>query len=109
MGDRGLPAPARHRPVGIKVFDPLKWASNYPNPAFVQMQPDDAYWAAKRVMAFSDEDIRTIVETGQYSDSSVVDYITKTLAERRDRIGRVYFTKVLALEQFSVDGGVLEV
>ncbi|QOY91485.1 hypothetical protein [Paludibaculum fermentans] len=91
-----------------KVFDPLKWASNYPNPAFVQMQPDDAYWAAKRVMAFSDEDIRTIVETGQYSDSSVVDYITKTLAERRDRIGRVYFTKVLALEQFSVDGGVLK-
>ncbi|MBN9659021.1 MAG: hypothetical protein J0H49_12630 [Acidobacteria bacterium] len=91
-----------------KVFDPLKWVSNYPNPAFVQMQPDDAYWAAKRVMAFTDEDIRTIVQTGQFSDPSVVDYLTKTLAERRDKIGRAWFTRVLALEHFRVDGSALK-
>jgi hypothetical protein len=59
-------------------------------------------------MAFTDEDIRTIVQTGQFSDPSVVDYLTKTLAERRDKIGRAYFTRVLALEHFRVEGGTLK-
>lgn len=90
------------------TFDPLTWVPNYPNPAFLQMQPGDAYWAAKRVMAFSDADIRAIVETGRYSDPSVVDYLTRVLAARRDRIGQAYLTKVLALEHFSVEGGELK-
>lgn len=91
-----------------KIFDPEKWVPNYPNPAFLQMQPDDAYWAAKRVMAFTDDEIRAIVETGHYSDPSVVDYLTRTLAGRRDRIGRAYYTKVLALEHFRVEDGALK-
>ncbi|WP_321476765.1 hypothetical protein [uncultured Paludibaculum sp.] len=91
-----------------KVFEPEKWLPNYPNPAFLQMQAGDAYWAAKKVMAFTDDDIRAIVETGQYSDASVVDYLARTLAERRDKIGRAYFSKGLALEHFTVDGGTLK-
>ncbi|MGC4051209.1 MAG: hypothetical protein QM757_17755 [Paludibaculum sp.] len=101
------PQPAIGR-LEAKVFDPLKWVPNYPNPAFLQMQPGDAYWAAKRVMAFTDDDIRTIVQTGQFSDPSVTDYLTKTLAERRDKIGRAYFNRVLALEHFTVEGSDLK-
>ena len=58
-----------------EFFDPEKWKSNYPNPAFLSRQPDDEYWAAKQVMAFTDEDIRAIVETGQYSDPKAAEYV----------------------------------
>jgi hypothetical protein len=84
------------------AFDPLTWKANYPNPAFVQMTPLDAYWGAKRVMAFRDEQIRAIVEEGQFRDPKVVDYMTKVLESRRDAIGRAWFGQVLPLEGFRI-------
>lgn len=89
------------------IFDPLRWHSNYPNPAFLRMLPDDGYWAAKQVMKFSDDDIRAIVEEGQYTDKAVVERLTRMLAERRDKIGRAFLTGVLALDHFRVEDGVL--
>jgi hypothetical protein len=86
------------------AFDPLTWKANYPNPAFVRMTPLDAYWEAKRVMAFRDEQIRAIVEEGQFQDPRVVDYITKVLISRRDAIGRAWFRQVLPLEGFRIVG-----
>ncbi len=93
--------------IESKIFDPEKWKPNYPNPAFLNRRPDDEYWATKIVLAFSDEDIRALVETGEYSDARVVDYLTTTLAERRDKIGQAYLTKVLPLDSFRVHNGVL--
>jgi hypothetical protein len=84
------------------AFDPVTWKANYPNPAFVQMTPLDAYWEAKRVMAFRDEQIRAIIEEGQFHDPKVVDYITKVLESRRDAIGRAWFKPVLPLEGFRI-------
>ena len=43
-------------------FDPLKWKPEYPNPAFENMRPDDAFWAARIVSKFTDEAIRAVVE-----------------------------------------------
>lgn len=85
------------------VFDPELWKSNYPNPAFLSRNPGDEFWAARIVMAFSDDDIRAIVETGQYSDPQAVEYITRALIERRDKIGRAYFARVLPLDSFRVE------
>lgn len=93
--------------IESRIFDPEKWKPNYPNPAFLRSRSDDEYWAARIVNSFTDEDIRTLVETGEYSDPRVVDYLTSTLAERRDTIGRTYFTKVLPLDFFQVRGGEL--
>ena len=90
-----------------EFFDPEKWKSNYPNPAFLSRQPDDEYWAAKQVMAFTTEDIRAIVETGQYSDPKAAEYIVSALAIRRDKVGRTYFSKILPLDHFAVSGGTL--
>jgi len=39
-------------------FDPFEWKPNYPNPAFLMMDREDAFWAAKQVAAFTDEEIR---------------------------------------------------
>jgi len=90
-----------------KIFDPEKWRSNYPNPAFLNRLPEDEYWAAKLVMAFRDEEIRAIVETGEYSDQRFTDYVTKALIERRNKIGRTYFEKILPLDAFEVTNGQL--
>ena len=40
------------------AFDPLAWKPEYPNPAFDNMRPDDAFWAARIVSRFTDEMIR---------------------------------------------------
>jgi hypothetical protein len=90
------------------AFDPVLWKSNYPNPAFQAMLPDDAYWAAKQVMAFTDEDIRVIVEQGEFSDARVVDYITNALIARRDAIGRAWFQYVLPVENVRIENGELQ-
>jgi hypothetical protein len=89
------------------AFNPLTWKANYPNPAFVQTTPLDAYWAAKRVMAFRDEQIRAIIEEGQFNDPKVVDYMTRVLETRRDAIGRAWFREVLPLEGFRIVDGRL--
>jgi hypothetical protein len=47
-----------------RSFEPQNWRPEYPNPAFLNATDDDAFWAAKAVMAFSDDDIRAIVNTG---------------------------------------------
>lgn len=99
-----------HREVGrftAEAFHPDRWTSNYPNPAFLNRLPDDEFWSAKQVMAFTNQEIRAIVETGEYSDPAAVDYLAGTLAKRRDIIGRTYFAKVLPLDRFEVRGGEL--
>jgi hypothetical protein len=89
------------------TFDPEKWHSNYPNPAFELRTPGDTYWAAKKVMAFTDDQIRAIVESGQYDDARAVDWATRCLVERRNRIGRTFFQDVLPLDNFAVRNGKL--
>jgi hypothetical protein len=93
--------------IESQIFNPEEQKTNYPNPAFLSRRADDEYWAAKIVLAFSAEDIRTLVETGEYSDPRTVDLITNALAARRDKIGRSYLSKVLPLENFGIRDGEL--
>jgi len=90
-----------------ETFDPEHWRSNYRNPAFELHNPVDAYWAAKKVMAFSDEAIRAVVRTAQYSEPRAAEWVTKCLIERRNKIGRAFFSDVLALDDFALRGGKL--
>jgi hypothetical protein len=100
-----LPAAGNFTATG---FDPLTWTPNYPNSAFLEMTPQDAYWGAKRVVSFSNEDIRAIVEEGQFSNSEVNGYISKVLIARRDLIGKAWFSRVAPLEDFTVAEGRLD-
>jgi hypothetical protein len=88
-------------------FDPLCWKPNYPNAAFLLMDNEDAFWAAKQVAAFSDTEIRALVETGEYSDPRAVDWITECLIKRRDKIAEAWFSKVLPLDRFRISDGKL--
>lgn len=75
-------------------FDPTAWKPQTPTTAYMAMRADDAFWAARRVMAFSDELIRAAVHTGQFSDMQAEEYLAKVLAQRRDVIGRTYLTAI---------------
>jgi hypothetical protein len=75
-------------------FDPLAWKPEYPNAAFHNMRPDDAFWAARIVSKFSDEAIRGIVQKASYSDPAATDFMTKTIIARRDKVVAAWINQV---------------
>ena len=77
-----------------REFDPLKWKPEYPNPAFENMRPDDAFWAARIVARFTDEMIRGVVQKAQYSDPRATEYMTQTLIARRDKVVAAWLNQV---------------
>ena len=89
-------------------FDPLKWKSRVPAAALLHARDDDSFWAARRVMAFSDEMIRALVKTGKYSDPAAEKLLAEVLIKRRNKIGQTYYTRINPLVNFRLDSsGVL--
>jgi hypothetical protein len=76
------------------AFDPEKWKPEYPNPAFDNMRPDDAFWAARIVQRFTDEMIGGIVKKAQYSDPRATEFMTQTLITRRDKVLTTWLNQV---------------
>jgi hypothetical protein len=85
------------------AFDPRTWSPRVPPAAFRQSRADDEFWAARRVMAFSDEMIRAVVRTGGYSDSRAEQLLADVLIKRRDAIGRAYLPAITPLAGFTFD------
>jgi hypothetical protein len=87
-------------------FDALKWKPEYPNAAFENMRPDDAFWAARIVSKFSDEAIRGIVQKAAYSDPAATDFMTKTIIARRDKVVAAWINQVCPVvdSALSADG-----
>ena len=75
-------------------FDPLLWKPEYPNAAFDNMRPDDAFWAARIVAKFSDEAIRAVVEKAAYSDPAATDFVTQAIITRRDKVVAAWINQV---------------
>lgn len=75
-------------------FDPTTWKPRVPTVAMLNARADDNFWAARRVMAFSDDLIRAIVKAGQYSDVAAEAHLADVLIKRRNKIGRAYLPAV---------------
>ena len=60
----------------------------------MELRDDDAFWAARRVAAFTDDLIRAAVHTGEYSDPKAEKYLGDVLIKRRDKIASIYLTAV---------------
>jgi hypothetical protein len=90
-----------------ELFDPARYKTQFPYEAFRLVTRADGFWAAKLLMSFSDEDIRAMVNAGQYSNVKDADTIAKTLIERRDMIARFWFSRANPLDGFAFDGGKL--
>ena len=89
------------------VFDPRKWKPQTPTTAYLEMRADDAFWAARRVVAFTDDLIRAAVRTGQYTDAAAEKHLGDVLIKRRDAVGRVYLNGVNPIVNPRLDAGVL--
>ncbi|HYI91959.1 MAG TPA: hypothetical protein VEX68_00305 [Bryobacteraceae bacterium] len=86
-----------------KSFNPEEWKPRVPTAAYMEMRDDDAFWAARRVMAFSDEMIRAVVKAGAYSDPEAERHLADVLIERRNKIGRTYLTRVNPIIDPAID------
>jgi hypothetical protein len=75
-------------------FDPAGWKPRVPTAALLHARADDDFWAARRVMAFSDDLIRALVKTGGYSDAVAEQHLADVLIQRRNRIGRTFLPVV---------------
>jgi len=58
------------------------------------MRADDAFWAARRVGEFSDEMIRAIIHTGEFSDPAAEKALGDIMIKRRDKILWTYLPAV---------------
>lgn len=83
-------------------FAPERWKPNFPIVAFENMTLADAFWGAKIVMSFTDDQIRAAVATAEYSEPAAAAYLTDILIRRRDKIGRYWFERAGGLENFRV-------
>ncbi len=87
-------------------FRPEMWRPDYPNPAFTKMTLQDALWATRTVMRFSDEAIRAMVATGGYEDPAAESHVAETLIARRDKIVDYYLSLINPLDGFELRAGV---
>jgi hypothetical protein len=92
--------------IEARRFNPLTWKPEYPNSAFDNMRPDDAFWGARIVAKFSDESIRAVIEKANYSDRAATDYLIQTLITRRDKVVAAWINQVcpVVAPRLSPDG-----
>jgi hypothetical protein len=88
-------------------FTPDAWKPEYPNPAFQNMRPDDAFWGARLVARFTPEDVAAVVAKGEYSDPAATAYVTKVLLERRRKVLETWLNGVTPLIEPAIVDGVL--
>ncbi|MEL6760794.1 MAG: hypothetical protein AAFP04_10370, partial [Myxococcota bacterium] len=83
-----------------EYFDIDEFKAIYPFLPHENCDRLDSFWATKILMRFSPEHIRTAVEQGGYPSSASVDYLTTTLIQRQEHIGRVWLNRLTALDAF---------
>jgi hypothetical protein len=97
--------------IEADFFEPRKWKTEYPQPAFDQMDAADAFWAASIAARFSNEMLEAIVRTGELSDPAAARFLTDVLIRRRDKVVSYWITQTNPLDGFSLrgagDGAVL--
>ena len=86
-------------------FEPESWKPRVPTAAFVRARADDNFWAARRVIAFSDEMLRAMAATGRYSDESAARLLADVLIQRRNRIAQRYLVAINPVVNVTLDAG----
>jgi hypothetical protein len=89
----------------VDAFDPGEWVMSYPNPAFEKRTRRDAFWGAKIVMSFRDDDLEAIVETAQMPNPGAEAHLLDLLKKRRDKVGRYWFRRINPLDRFAIRAG----
>jgi hypothetical protein len=94
--------------IEADFFRPERWRPEYPNPAFDNMDGEDAFWAARILWRFPDEAVRAIVHEGQYEDPEAERHLADVIVARKHKIVSHYFRRVNPLHEFRIgDGGAV--
>ena len=91
--------------IEADVFDPATWKTEYPNPAFKQMDAADAFWAASIMSRFSDAMIRGVVEEARLTKPEATRYLADVIIKRRDKTVRWGVTGTNPVDRFEVRDG----
>jgi hypothetical protein len=87
----------------VHHFDPRAWRPIVDIPAFVRQTRRDRYWGAKRVAAFSREELTAAVAAGGYREKAA-EYLAEMLWLRRIRIALDAFAETAPLDHVAVVG-----
>jgi hypothetical protein len=82
----------------VEEFDPGDWKPNWPNPAFSRMTVRDAYWGAKLVASFTDEQIAATVREGRLPGEAAA-ILTRIIIRRRDKLVAYWYARVTPIER----------
>jgi hypothetical protein len=91
--------------IEADVFNPATWRTEYPNPAFNQLDGADAFWAASIMSKFNDAMIRSIVEDARLSNSDAAHYLADVIIARRDKTVRWGITATNPVDRFEIRDG----
>ena len=89
--------------IEADFFQPGRWKTEYPQPAFDQMDAADAFWAASIASRFTNSMIKAIVETGELSDPDAARYLTDVVIKRRDKVVAYWIAQTNPLDRFSIE------
>ena len=71
-------------------FRPEDWKPEYPNTAFSNARPEDLFWAARILSSITDDGVRAVVRTAQYSDPKATEYLSQTLIARKNKVVKTW-------------------
>jgi hypothetical protein len=89
--------------VEADFFEPQKWKTEYPQPAFDQMDTADAFWAARIASRFTNDMIRAIVDAAQLSDPGAARTLTDIIIKRRDKVVAYWIRQTNPIDEFRID------
>jgi hypothetical protein len=95
----------KNRSIGnieADVFDPATWKTEYPNPAFNQLDAADAFWASSIVARFSDAMIRSVVDEGRLTNKAAAAELANIIIQRRDKTARWGITATNPVDSFAI-------
>ena len=85
-------------------FDPDVWRSEYPNPAFNNMQEGDAAWAARIISRFTPEQIQAAIRAGDLTEPAHSAFLVRVMLARQKTIEHRYFSKLSPITDVTVHG-----
>lgn len=88
-------------------YEPDRFKTLMPHPAFGKRTLRDGYWGAKLVASFSDEQIAAAIAAAGYEDPRAAPVLLRILCARRDITARHWFARVAPVDYFHVDDGTL--
>lgn len=115
LGLTDRPWEHRHAPAlrGVGLFDATTYDPSSWKPALPAYRPllvsdrFDQLWAARKLIAFTREQIHAAVEAGELTDPKAVEYLTDVLVARQRATARYVFSRAAPLDHFVATEGHL--